>query len=80
MSPHVNYLAMDMLTACGKGPLCAFLDKRVPPKPFPSGNTGPEFDKRFANLMRSQKSTAIRNVIFLIGSVIILSIAFWLKY
>lgn len=61
-------------------PLCAFLNKPVPEKSFPSGNAPPAFAKRIAEKRKPQYRQAGVNVAKTLGVVVAAVIAVWMAY
>ena len=61
-------------------PLCAFLDKPVPEKAFPSGNAPPELMKRIAELRKPLYRHARVNLAKTLGVVVATVVAMWMAY
>ncbi|KAM0804171.1 hypothetical protein BDR22DRAFT_837197, partial [Usnea florida] len=64
----------------GWEPLCAFLDKPVPEKDFPSGNAPAAFMQRIAEKRAPQYRHARANVAKTLGVVLAAVVALWLGY
>ena len=60
--------------------MCAFLDKTMPDKPFPSGNAPPAFTKRIAEKRAPQIRQARANVAKTLGVMAAAVVAMWLAY
>ena len=61
-------------------PLCAFLDKPVPEKAFPSGNAPPAFMEKVAKRRAPQYRQARVNVAKTLGVVLAAAVALWMGY
>lgn len=61
-------------------PLCAFLDKPVPEKAFPSGNAPGAFMKRIAERRAPQYRHALVNVARTLGVVVAAGVAVWMAF
>ena len=61
-------------------PLCAFLDKPVPEKAFPSGNAPPSFAKRIAERRKPQYRHAAVNLAKTLGVMVAVIIAVWMAH
>lgn len=60
--------------------MCAFLDKAVPDKPFPSGNTSPAFAKRIAERRAPHYRQARVNAAKTLGVVVAALLAVYMAY